>query len=390
MAVTKLGIYNKALIKLGTSVLDTLVDDRDERHSLDAVYGLGALEYCLEVVKPIFARKTVASTGSATISGVTLAYTHTLPNDYVTIVGLYSDPELDQKVNRYVQEGSTLVCDYETVYLRYVHNSSTEADFTPGFVDVFVGYLTREIASTYRPDRYEEIDGALQSLTEQVIASEESKEPMIRPAAEGSGLSLAWRAIYNDALLILGHDKIPAGDTDSPARVAMDTSVAAGVVDNVMEDTEWQFGVASIKSTYDPGVEPSWGYKYVHDRPDDLQRLAGIFTDEYMRHPLKNYIEEDGKYACDYQEIYIKYIDSDWNSQPSAWPRYFSRMVAAKIAVDVAPSVNPQLIDHASNTYRERKSAARTNDAIQSPPQVIHGGDWLRSRGINRSDRNRP
>jgi hypothetical protein len=390
VAIDQLGIYNKALIKVGTSVLETLTDNRDEVESLDAIWDLNAVDYCLEVVKPVFARKTTKSTGAATTGGVTLAYTHTLPSDYITLVGVYSDSELDQQVNRFAHEGSTIVCDYEVVYIRYVHNATAVTGFSPGFVDVLSGYLAREIAPKVRPDRAEEIDASLQTLVEQVIASEEAKEPSLRPAAEGSSLSAAWRTIYNGALMILGKDKLPAGDTDSPWRVAMDTSVADGVVDNVMEDTEWQFGVSSIKSTYDPAVVPPWGYQYVHDRPGDLQRLAGIFTDERMRYPLKNYVEEGGKYVCDYQEIYIKYIDSVWNTQPSAWPRYFARLVAAQIAVDVAPIVAPEFLQHAIDIYKRRKQSAKTNDTIQSPPQMIHGGGWLASRGDNRSDRNRP
>ena len=383
MAISKLALYNNALIQIGSVVLDALTDDRDERYSLDAIYDLGAIDYCLEVVKPKFATKTVALTGVATTGGVSLAYTFTLPSDFVTIVGVYSDTELDQEVSRYIQDGSTIISDYSTIYLRYTHNAVTETDFTPGFARVVSNYLAREIVLKFKADRYEVVDGALQTLVDSVISTEGEKEPDARPVAEGSSLSTAWRVLYNDALQILGQDKLPAGDTDHPNRVKIDTAVASGAVTSVMEDTEWKFGVSSSKIGYDTSISPSWGYPYAIQKPADLQRIAGLFSDEYFINPIKDYVDEGDYFYCSYQTVFLKYVDSDWVTQPSAWPTYFSRLVASRLAKDAAPGINPQLIDYADNTYEKRRDSAMSNDAVQSPPLVIRSGNWVRSRGHN-------
>lgn len=381
MAITKLGLYNAALIQVKTSVLTALTDDRDERYSLDALYDLNAVDYCLEVIKPRFATKTTKLTGAATTGGVTLAYTHTLPADFVTIVEVYSDAELDQPVNRYVQEGSTIVCDYSVVYLRYVHNTVTEADFTPGFSRVVSNYLAREICAKYNADEYENVDKSLQDIVELVSAAESAKEPDARPAVQGSVLSDAWRIIYNGALTILGKDKLPAGDTDHPYRVKLDSAVNAGAVISVMEDTAWTFGLDSDKIGYDADITPSWGYQYAIQKPADLLRLDGLFSDELMNYPIKDYVDEGNYFFCSYQEVFIKYVSTSWISQPSSWPTYFSRLVMAQLAKDVAPGIDPKLINHSADTYIERRDSAMSNDAIQSPPQKIHGGEWLASRG---------
>ena len=378
---TKLGIYNDALIRVGEDVLDDLTEDRDSRHALDAIYDLGAIDQCLEVVRPRFATKTVSLAGSATTGGVTLAYTHTIPTDYITLVGVYSDSELDQPISRYINDGGSLICDYDTIYLRYVHNTSIdESSFTPLFARVVSTFMAREACYKFDPDRYESIDTALQSLVEQAIAVEEGKDPAVRPNASGSALSNAWRSIYNDALLILGKDPLPAGDADHPDRVRLDAAVAAGAVDDVLEDTNWRFGLSSAKIGYDTAVTPAFGYQYAHQKPSELHRIVAISTDEYFRYPLKDYLDEGDYFFCGYEDIYLRYISSGWLIQPDAWPTFFARLVAAKLARNAAPVIDKTLIDHAKDIYDDRKSSALGNDAVQSPPQKIAEGSWVNSR----------
>ena len=379
MAIDKLGMYNLALLRLGEPALATLTDDRDARYALDAAYDLDAIQYCLERIKPKFATKTVALTGAATPT-LTLAYTHTLPADFITIVGVYSDTELDQPVSRYIQDGSTLLCDYGTVYLRYVCADTAVANFTPGFARVVALYLAREASYKLDPHRYEAIDAELQSVAEEVIAVESAKEPESRVSTAGSALSAAWLAIYNDALLILGQDKLPSGTADSPNRTRLDTTLEAGVVEDVLEDTEWKFGVKSVEITYDLSVDPPWGWDYALQKPADLLRISGLFSDEMMRHGIKDYVDEGDYFYCGYDTIYLRYISSDWVSSAAAWPTYFARLVAAKMAYNAAPVIAPALIEHARNVYFQRKDAGMGNDAVQSPPQVIQQGDWVTSR----------
>ena len=389
MAISKLGIYNNALRLVGETPLDALTDDVESRYDLDSVYDLGSGDYCLEVVKPRFATKTTSLTGVATAGGITLAYTQTLPTDFITIVAVYSDAELDQQVSRYIQEGSTILCDYETVFLRYTHNTVTETDYTPGFARVVSHYMAREIAYKYDPDRYDSIDSALQEIIETVITTEGEKEPVLRPSVQGSALTSEWRTIYNGALMILGQDKLPAGNTDHPNRVKLDTSVAEGAVSTVMEDTEWQFGITSVKIEQDISVAPLWGHPYAIEKPSDVQRIAGLFIDEYMQVPLKDYKDEGTYFFCNYTEIYFKYVTTSFIVTPADWPQYFLRLVSAQLAKDTAPGIAPALIDHANQTYEDRKSKAMSNDAQQSPPRILANGSWLRSR-FNNYGRGRP
>jgi len=383
VAITKLGIYNAALIAISSTPLETLTDNRDEVTSLDALYDLNAVDYCLEVVKPKFATMTAAITGAATTGGVTLAYTHTLPAGFIDVVGVYSDAELSQEVNRYLKDGSTLLCDYQVIYLRYVHNGVTEADFSPGFTNVLALYLARGICLKHNPAIFTEVDKALQATFTSVSDTEAGREPGTRPAAEGTTLSDAWRAIYNGALTILGKPKLPTGNTDHPHRVALDTAIESGAVTSVMEDTAWRFGNTTVRIEYDPAGAPAWGHRYIFQKPNDLHRIDGLFSDEMFRNPIKEYVDEGNAFYASVDTIYLKYISDTWVIQPSAWPPSFSRLVSAQLAKDVVAFVDKTLIDLALETYKERKHAAVGNDAVQSPPHVIRGGTWLRSRGYN-------
>ena len=381
MAITQLGIYNDALRLVGETRLDSLTEDRESRYDLDGVYELGAIDKCLEVVRPKFASTTTALTGTSVASG----YEFALPDDFVTIVGVYSDVELDQIVSRYTYDGSSIFCDYDTLYLRYTNNTVTEADFSPGFASVVSKFMGREICYKFDPGRYITLDQDLQDTTERVIGLEGEKEPATRPAKEGSELTSDWRKIYNGALMILGKDKLPAGDTDHPYRVKCDTSRDEGVVTNVMEDTAWTFGITSSHIEYNPSIEPVWGYQFAFDKPDNMLRLDGIWSDEYFNNPLKEYEDEGDIWMTSVSEIYVKYVDNDFVANPAVWPNYFSRLISAKIAYDIVMGVDPTKVDHALTVYEDRKSSAMSNDAMASPPRLLTAGNWLRSRNSSRN-----
>ena len=148
-----------------------------------------------------------------------------------------------------------------------------------------------------------------------------------------------------------------------------------------MEDTEWLFGTTSAKIEYDPDIEPEWGWLYAHQMPADLLRDVGVFGDEYMTQPLRDYVKEGQYVFCNVTEIYVKYVDFDFINDIASWPAYFKRIVAARLAKDAAGAIKPERQDYADNEYADRKMSAMTNDAIQHPPQKIHGGSWVRSRG---------
>lgn len=393
MAVDKLSLYNNALLLIGQRSLSSLTEDREPRHLLDASYALDAIEYCLEVVKPVFSRKT------ALISSVTPSTEHdldsvqTLPSDYITIVGVYSDAKLDQEINRYIIEGNTLSCEYPTIYIRYISNTVV-TDFSywaPSFSRVVAAYLAREISIKLAPDKTESMNALLAERIELSMAVDSEKEPQQRTSVTTNTLTNEWRHIYNDALIIMGLDEITTNTDDSNRRTKLDRVLDSGIVSEMLEDTGWIFSTTSTKSQYDPSVEPAWGYRRAHQKPTDMHRIDGIFYDEYMQQPLKQYKDEGDWIFTDQDEYYLQYISDSFLVNPSSWPTYFKRLIAGRMANDASPSLRNEGADFliANAIYEKRKSSAMSNDAMQSPPRMLSNGKWSGSR-FKGGYRNRP
>ena len=188
--------------------------------------------------------------------------------------------------------------------------------------------------------------------------------------------------MFNDALLILGLDDIITIDDDSNRRYKLSQALSSGIVGDLMEDLSWQFGMKTIKMAFNPSYESEWGFTRIFDKPDDLHRIDGIYSDEYQNSPIKNYMDEDGKLFCDYDEIFFVYITKTFLTSPAEWPTFFRRLVAARMAKDAGPSLRNEgaNFDNAKLVYEERKSSAFSNDAMSSPPRRIQTGNWIRSR----------
>ena len=64
MAVTKESLYNDTAILLGERRLASTSEAIELRYDLDSLYDGGAVDYCLEIVKPKYALKLDEITGS--------------------------------------------------------------------------------------------------------------------------------------------------------------------------------------------------------------------------------------------------------------------------------------------------------------------------------------
>ena len=393
MAIDKLSLYNNALLLLGQAGIDSLTDNRTARQHLDRAYDLDAVKYCLQVVKPRFATKTVKLTVSSTTTQHSLSQVFNLPSDFIEFVGVYTDPELDQELSRYIHEGNSVYCAYDTIYLRYVSGSHQEVHtrWTAAFANVVSAYLGRQSAIKIDATKFEEINNLFVERVEIAKTLDLESEPVSRSSATTVTLSNDWRAIYNDALLIMGLDEITSNTDDSNRRTKLDRVLDASLVLGLLEDVGWTFAQQSTKIEYDPSLEPAWGYRRVHQKPNDLARIVGLFYDEYFQNPLKLYIDENNHFYCGQDEVYLQYVSKDWLVSPSQWPAFFRELVAAKMAKNAAKSLKNEGADYdrSKEEYDERRSSALSNDAVSSPPRILANGSWVRAR-TRGGYRNRP
>lgn len=393
MALDKVGLYNDALILLGERRLSSISEAREPRYNLDAIWDLGAVDYCLSVVRPKFAIATKKITSYTTDTDHGYTNIFSLPSDFLSLVDVYADATLDQPISRRFIDSTSICVNYATIYVRYnadntfaIPSGTNFAILSPEFVRVLTAYLAREYAMRVSPDDYDKLNGLFASRVADAKEIDSRNEPDKRPLAQTGTLSTDWLKIYNDALLILGIEKLKSGTDDSFPRSVMDQAVDSGVVASCLSDIGWQFAITSAESEYNPSYATAWGYTYGHDYPADMHILNGIYTDEYFHDPLKEYQTEAGIFYCDHQTVYLQYVSTSYLTSPASWPISFKRMVAAQMAKDAVGllQADPNRVE---SVYKQRKHEAKSVDAQQSPPRVITPGTWVRSRLYNGSGR---
>lgn len=382
----KLNIFNNALMAAGMPRLKSLTDESNARYNLDSLWALNPQRYCAELIKPRFAATTVQLDTSTASNSHDLDNVFTLPSDFIEIVGVYSDSRLDQPIERYIRDGNTIACEYGTVYVRYINSTALNDynNWTPSFTRVVFTYLAKQLVPG------ELIDQQFEMVVSKSLQSESVDEPAKRSTAPTVALTPEWLTIYNDALLILGEDHIVNTFDDSRRRSILDVCINSGLVGSILEDIGWHWATTSMRITADPNLETEWGYTYAHHLPTNLHRFDGVWYDEYMQTPIKRYTDEGGVLMCDVDEIYIKYVSSDWLITPELWKPSFKRYVAAKMAYDTMnrfPNADKNTV---TMIHEQRERDIRAIDAQQSPPHVLTRGTWTRMRTVGGRNRGRP
>jgi len=392
MAVSKLAVYNDALLLIGERKLANITENRLPRRLLDSAFDLGAIDYCLEIVKPVFARKTIKLTSSVVSADHDLDNVFTLPSDWISTVDVYSDSRLDQPIARYINEDRTIACEFSTVFVRYISSDNSEAyaKWSPAFTRVVTSYLAREISLRLAPDEIENLDTLFDARVESGLNIESNKEPLERSKASTSTLSTTLRNIYNDALLIMGLTKIVANNDDSHRRSVLDTAMDSDLVAFLFEDIAWNWAITSVKILQNPSLETEWGWKFSFDKPSDMQRLDGLFFDEYFQRPLKTYLDEADTFFSDVDIIYVKYVSTKLIGNPDARTASFRKLVAGRLAQESYMELAPDKKNRVEAEFKKRNSSARSIDAMQSPPRLIAEGTWVRARNTGRTNRRRP
>ena len=391
MAVTKLSLYNDALLLVGQRKLSSDTEDVPVRYSLDQAYDdPPAASYCLELTKPKFSLLTakLASPSAPTNHGFGNEYN--FPSDYISLHSVFAEEELEQPIHRYLIEKQTIACEVATnIWLRYVSNAQVLTVWTPTFANVVVAYLAKSIAPRWAPQKLMPLEELFVQRVEVAVKLEGIKEETPRPAKSTATLSNTWRKVYNKAFFSLGLNQIISNTDDSDRRAKADVCVGLGLVETVLEDVGWTFAITSQEMNYDPSLEPDWGYNRVFAKPSDMHRLDGVFSDSFFRTPLKDYTDEGDNWFCGIDVIYVQYVKTSFLTNPDSWPQYFLNVVAEYMAVEIGTILEGDM-ENARLRLEACKREARSTDAMRGPPQMIKQGRWAGSRLTNRSYSGRP
>ncbi len=196
--------------------------------------------------------------------------------------------------------------------------------------------------------------------------------------------------VYNNALLMLGERPIASLTEARESRRVLDAIWDHNSYDTWLEKSDWNFAMRSASIAKDAAFVSSWGPDNAFQNPTDMARLSGIYTDEAMKVPLRDYLDEGLYWFADSVDtIYVQYVSNDasYGGDLCLWPQSFAEYVAAFLALKAAPTLKNDV--DAESLKRQMKSYlndAKSKDGLRSPSKPLPQGSWTRSRllGTNR------
>jgi hypothetical protein len=190
--------------------------------------------------------------------------------------------------------------------------------------------------------------------------------------------------IYNEALRLMGSRQLANLDENREPRRLLDAAWDANAHDSWLEQADWNFALASAKISADPSFTKVWGYANAYNHPEDMVRPSGIYADEYMQVPIREYMDE-GKFWFleSVESIYVQYVsrEATKGGDLGLWPASFTKYVAAFLAVEVAPNLKNDIDgEKLRKIFEGRELEARSKDGLKSPSKSLPVGSWINSR----------
>lgn len=127
MSLTKIDICNHALLKIGADTISSLdINQNDEEAVITSaklcnIFFNQALEETLRTYKWNSALKRSELSKLTEVPAFKFKFKYQLPNDCIRVINVYDNKDAFDDRTKYVVEGNTILCDYDAVYLLYVH-----------------------------------------------------------------------------------------------------------------------------------------------------------------------------------------------------------------------------------------------------------------------------
>lgn len=195
--------------------------------------------------------------------------------------------------------------------------------------------------------------------------------------------------IFNSALYELGVRELASLTEPVESRRVLERLWDAGLPEQCLEQGAWNFAIRSVKSTED-NAPPAFGFDYRHTKPADWLRTVKISANEGFKPPLDHYSDEGGSWYSNHATMYIQYVSShpSFGGNMARWPESFTRYVVLKLASLAAPrlktlSESTSLLNGELGLWRRTDHSlkdAKSQDAINQPPEFPPVGTWVRSR----------
>lgn len=199
-------------------------------------------------------------------------------------------------------------------------------------------------------------------------------------------------AIYNEALRLVGERALSSLSENREPRRLLDAAWNFNAIDTALEQGQWKWALRPASLTYSPSVQPSFGFRYAFNQPEDMLRLSYFCEDERFRFPLLQYMDAGGYWFCDLDTIYIQYVSNDaaYGGDLSKWTNSFCKYFSACLAVEIAPRLTQaeNRVQVLSKLMMERLLHAKSLDAMADPSKELPMASWEQSRYGSQTGRN--
>ena len=198
--------------------------------------------------------------------------------------------------------------------------------------------------------------------------------------------------IYNGALLICGERALASLTENREPRHLLDNVWNDGGNRYCLEQGQWNFAMRTARMTYDPDVDPEFGYRFAFGKPTDWVDTSAVCQDEFYNVPLTQYADEIGWWFANLDTIYCKWVSDDENyglnmaNWPYSFTEYVKHFYASKIIMKLTSDKArrqellgpPGRPDKGMLGYALQ--LAKNRDAMAKPPQKPAQGGWSRAR----------
>jgi hypothetical protein len=191
-------------------------------------------------------------------------------------------------------------------------------------------------------------------------------------------------SLYNEACRLLGERRLLTLTDDTEVRYLLDNAWDANAHDSWLEQADWNFALRAVKIGKDASFEAEFGFANAFQHPDDMVRPAGIYADEYMQVPLRDYLDEREYWFTDrVNELFVQYVSNgtSYGGDLGLWPASFAKYVAAFLASDVAPVLKNDVDkEWLERQVMIRERDAKSKDGLRNPSKPLPRGSWTNSR----------
>lgn len=379
---TKLGLWNAALLELGTTTLSDTGEPVTAGRALTHIYDRVVAE-CLAVAPWAHGMETLAAEAD---TGPSLGYTHVFikPSDWVSTEALAKDTTFADQLFSYYEDRRFWAADTGQINARYVSNDTGRGMELAKWPASYTRYVELELAVqacerlTQGRDLRKTLEAQRDEAKKIALERDVFQEPWPTFTAGTSRASVIHSALIEIANL----GKISVRNVDARRII---NRVYDEVVAHCLSVGSWNFAMETIQADADTGVTPNFGYTEVFAKPSDYVRTIGISADENFSFPLLNYYDDQNFWSADQTPIYVRYVSDDTGLglEMSRWPMAFRRYVELELAARSCTALTrePKLTEKIEQVRDKARRAALNQDSMNEPnPKFAPPSSWTLSR----------